>query len=108
MFTNEFHLLLEIIRQPEIISIKKSDELSARGLQSRVARDARAPVFLFQINNSVEVRLNRPLKINRVRRAVVHYDHFIASKRLRENRIKRLSDVRRNVVSGDDDADLRN
>jgi hypothetical protein len=43
---DKLHLLTEKVRQPGIISIEKSNELTARGPQTSISRSTRAAVLL--------------------------------------------------------------
>src|ERR1041385_3751790 len=81
---DELHLILEIIRQPKIVAVEKGNKLTARSLQPGITRNTRAAVFLLQINDAIEIRLERVFKIYRVRRSVVDDDHLIIGERLRE------------------------
>src|SRR5437660_2018953 len=107
MSPQKLYLLVEVVRQPNIISIEKSDELATRGPEPCVTRCARAAILLLDVVDALAVWRYRALESFRVRRAVIDDDDFIVGESLREDRIKRCADVRRDVVCGDNYADSR-
>ena len=96
------HALVEIVRQPLVISIEKSDELAARLRNPSIARRARPGV---RLTNQTEARVG--IVSNNLRatigRAIIDDDRFKVGERLSSNRVERPSHVRRFVVKRDDD-----
>src|SRR5712692_6064585 len=95
------HALVEIVRQPLVIGVEKSNEFAARLRDPRIACRAGPGV---RLTNQAEARV-RILLRNRctiIGRAVIDDDCFKVSERLRRNRVERPPHVRRFVVKRND------
>src|SRR5205807_7935929 len=106
MSPQKLYLLVKVVRQPNIISIEKSDELATRGPEPCVTRCARAAILLLDVVDALAVWRYRALESFRVRRAVIDDDDFIVGESLREDRPQRFADESGGVVCRNDDADL--
>src|SRR5205807_7616331 len=106
MSPQKLYLLVKVVRQPNIISIEKSDELATRGPEPCVTRCARAAILLLDVVDALAVRRYRALESFRVRRAIIDDDDFIVGESLREDRTERCADVRRAGIGRNDYADF--
>src|SRR6185437_2722007 len=104
VFAEEPGLLLEVVRQPDIVGIEQSDQIAGGCPEPGVACSAEAAVFLLEINNAITIGLKNGFEFVRVRRAVVDDDDLKRPISLGKDGIEGLLNIRSGVVGGDDHA----
>src|SRR5208283_2553625 len=67
----EFHLLREILGQPDVVAIQEGEPLAPGVTDAQVASPAGAAIFLSQINDSGKIWLDNLFEPFRIRRSVV-------------------------------------
>src|ERR1044072_8270697 len=91
---------------PLIVGVKEGDELCFGGEDSGVARSRGSAVRAPDVSDVVKVGLKCLFKLCGVRRAVVYDDDLVIIRGLREDRLQRIRDEMRRVVSRNHDAEI--
>ena len=92
VFLEKFDLPLEKFRQPNVVAVQKCDQFAACVFDSRVPGNCRAAVFLFDVNDFIEIFFDCFFKNFRVGRTVIDDNRLKIRKGLRQNRIERFDD----------------
>jgi hypothetical protein len=78
---NEPHLFVQVIWQPKIVGIEKSNEFSACSSQTYVACGPGAAIFLFEVTDAIAEGLEGAFKVFGIGRAVIDDDDFVVGER---------------------------
>src|SRR5262249_18253147 len=104
---HECELAGEFSFMPNVVSVEQCDQLAASDSQCRVASSGDALILLADVMDLVAVWFEYVFELRRVSRSIVNDEHFVTLEVLNKNGAQRFTDVRRDVVSRNDDADQR-
>ncbi len=99
------HLPFQSLRQEQIVSIEKGDQITASVAQPVVARRGDAGLLLLAIDHVRGKAAGDGGGL--IRRAIIHNDDLVGRARLHEHAFDRVRQVSLAVVDGDDDANAQ-